>query len=1173
MKLTFTAKLILLVAVVVLSSSLATVASSAIGAQQALDLEQVEFRLVPRLELGPRLNTELAQLGRSMQDAVAAEDASQLSATAALKDRMLQSVDDASAVLAPEHARALRAAIEAYYETAYAVSRRMVDGDTGEELLADMQNMQSRQREVQKLIAKHVTLDRSQLVQAFDVVRGANERANRLRLALGLTGILMVLGLSAWVSRGLVRSLRHLESGFARFATGDFARSIPSEETKDLASLTQAANQMAASLQHLAEVQARDTWLKVARSGLADQLRGDITPQEMAQRSLRFLAKQVDAVAGALYLREKSGTLVLQGQLAQAGGTAGSNDVANVASARVIPGEGLLGESALSGDVVVVEQVPAEYLKVTSGLGEARPSKLVFLPLSRKGKTVGVAEFALFKQVSEQGLELLRAIQEMLALAFETSMSRAELQALLIESNEQATRLAAQEEELRLNNSELQAQQEELRVANEALESQRGALHESNVEIEEARAHLQQKAEELTRVSSYKSQFLANMSHELRTPLNSMLLLSHLLVANSTGNLTEKQVEHLRTVHSAGEDLLALINQILDLAKIESGRQELNWQEVPVDHFALFSRRMFSEMAREKSLELAISVDPNLPLSMVTDTSRLERILVNLMGNALKFTQVGSVSLHIHRPPTGVTFRRTELAAADLIAFTVSDTGPGIDPTAHERVFQPFEQVEADSTRRYAGTGLGLAIARESAALLGGELQLQSALGAGSTFSCFLPVGSVEQVRTAARTEAGSNGRSELSVPRLGRIEAARLLVIEDDPVLSEQLVAIIQARRLGALTARTGEEGLRLARDASVAGIILDVRLPDMDGWSVMDRLRRDSATRHIPVHFVTAIDKPEQGLVLGAVGYLVKPVTHADLTNAVSTLVRSADGARPRVLLVEDDPKEARAIIEYLSRENVDTMHVENSAAALAALKTESFGCMILDLGLPDGDGLGLLAAMKAEGRREMPRVLVHTGRALTKQEIRELETYAQAVIVKDDRSRERLVEEVRCFAKHVQDESKSKPSGMGLTDPVAPADLSLAETTLILAEDDMRTVYALSALMLGKGAEVLVAENGAEALQLLQENPNVHGVLMDIMMPEMDGYEAMRRLRQDPRFAALPVIALTAKAMKGERERCLEAGATEYLSKPVDADLLLATLGRVLKKERTVGASRPS
>ncbi len=1174
MRSTFTAKLIVLVTVATLSGAVATVASSLIGAQQNRDLEQVEYRLVPRLELGPRLTTEFAQLARSMQDAVAAEDAAQLSSTADLKARLIERVDGASELLTPEHAAALHDAIEAYYQSAHAVSQRMLAGETGEQLLDEMQSMQNRQKDVEKLIAKHVVLDRSQLVGAFNAVRGANERANQFRLAIGVAGLLLMLGLSVWLTTGLLRSLRHLASGFARFATGEFDQPIPNAATTDLASLTQAANQMAGSLKQLAQAQARDAWLKTARSGLSDKLRGDMTPTEMAQRALRFLATQIHAVAGVLYLRGKAGTLELRARLARSGGQADAGGAVDSEVSHVVPGEGLLGEAALSGEVVVIEQVPADYLKVVSGLGAARPVELVFLSLSRKGRTVGVAEFALFEKISEQHLELLRSVQEMLALAFETSLSRADLEALLVELNEQATRLTAQEEELRLSNGELKAQQEELRVTNEMLETQRRALHESNTQIEKARVHLQQKAEELTRVSSYKSQFLANMSHELRTPLNSMLLLSHLLATNSAGNLTSKQVEHLQIIHSAGEDLLALINQILDLAKIESGRQELNKQEVPLEHFAAFSRRMFSEVARTKSIGLEIEIDQDLPATIVTDIGRLERILVNLIGNAIKFTQAGSVSLRIQRPAAGVTFQNPELGAADVVAFAVKDTGPGIDPKSHDRVFQPFEQVEADSTRRYAGTGLGLAIARESALLLGGELQLRSTLGEGSTFICFLPVGALDQPRAPAPIPIEANRHLELAVPRHGGAEETRLLVIEDDPVLSEQLVAIIKARKLGALTARTAEEGLRLARDASVAGIILDVRLPDMDGWSVMTRLRNDSATRHIPVHFITAIDKPEQGLALGAVGYLVKPVTHSDLTNAVSTLVRPTDGARPHVLLVEDDLHEGRAILEYLASEDVEATHVRNASAALAALKTEQFGCMILDLGLPDGDGLALLEALKADAAREAPRVLVHTGRALTKHEIRQLETYAQAVILKDARSGERLVEEVRCFVKHIKEGAVSKRNGTPLPAPLpAVPDVSLADTILLLAEDDMRTVYALSALMLAKGAEVLVAENGKEALDLLRENPKVNAVLMDIMMPEMDGYEAIRQLRQDPRFAKLPVIALTAKAMKGERERCLEAGATEYLSKPVEADQLLGTLGRLLKREKVVAPSQSS
>ncbi len=1164
MTLTFRAKLMLIVAVAVLSGLVATAVSTLIGYQQDRDLADVEQRLVPRLELEPRVSAEFSQLRRSLQDAVAAEDPEMLSASKKTEVALLQRIADARLALAPREARALREAIEAYYELAEDVSRRLISGETGERIVEQMARMQAGQVRVERLVERSLKLDRAELERGFSAVHGANQRADRFRLIVGLAGMVLVLGLSIWLSRGVLRSLRHLSSGFARFATGDFARPIPDEATRDLGSLTQAANQMAASLQKLGEERERDAWLKAGQAALANELRGEMDPAQMAARALRLVAERIGAVAGALYLREESGDMALVGHFGSVAKSA-HPERSEASPFRVVPGEGLVGEAALSDDVVVVEEVPADYFEIASGLGQAQPGTLVFLPLSRRGRTVGVAEFALFKTFSTQALQLLRSIRESLTMAFETANSRAELERLLVESRQQAERLAAQEEELRVSNGELQAQQEELRVANDELEEQRRALHDNNTRLEEAQRRLQEKADELSRVSSYKSQFLANMSHELRTPLNSMLLLSHLLGENEGGRLTAKQVEHCRTIYSAGEDLLGLINQILDLAKIEAGRQELHLESVPVEHFAHFARRRFGELAREKGLDLVVELESGLAPNMVTDTLRVERILTNLLGNAIKFTQKGSVALCISRPASDVPFQNAALDPKDAVAFVVSDTGVGIDSELHERIFKPFEQAETKSDRRYGGTGLGLAIARESATLLGGELRLESARGQGSTFTCTVPLRTAEQAAPAGLTKAEPTFRDRHGATSTAG--GAKLLVIEDDAVLAEQLTEIIRARRLEALVAHTGREGLELACEPGIVGIVLDVRLPDMDGWSVMECLRHEPKTRSIPVHFVTAIDKPERGLALGAVGYLVKPVTHADLTNVVFTLTRTTDGGKPRLLVVEDNAREGRSIVELLRGEDVETVHVSSARAALDELDRDSFGCMILDLGLPDMDGLSLLEAVKAQTREGAPRVVVHTGRPLTKSETRQLDAYAEAVIVKDERSGERLLEEVRCFVRHLKEGLSGGGSATSTRDvPVRP-DISLENVKLLLAEDDMRTVYALSALMLGKGAEVLVAENGKEALELIRANPDVQGVLMDIMMPEMDGYEAMRRLRLDPRFSALPVIALTAKAMKGERERCIAAGANDYVSKPVDAEHLLDTLSRWLRKDAVV------
>jgi CheY-like chemotaxis protein/signal transduction histidine kinase len=717
------------------------------------------------------------------------------------------------------------------------------------------------------------------------------------------------------------------------------------------------------------------------------------------------------------------------------------------------------------------------------------------------------------------------------------------------------------------SNTELREQQEELRRANEELEVQRHALSKQNTELEEAREELIEKARELARVSTYKSQFLANMSHELRTPLNSMLLLSHLLSENEGKHLTAKQVEYAKTIHAAGKDLLGLINQVLDLAKIEAGRQELELGTVYVSDLVENARRLFSASASQKGLAFDVEVEAGTPKTLTTDWRRLERIVVNLLGNALKFTERGSISLRVFRTKAPLFVKNREFEPGSMLAFAVKDSGIGIPVAAQERIFAPFEQAEARTDRRYGGTGLGLAIARESALLLGGDLRVESREGEGSTFTCYVPERS-EPTKLARPAPVQSLDPPPDDRSSLGA-SGDYLLIVEDDRRFAEQLAELVRARRFKAVIAGTGDEALELARRHKPRGIILDVKLPDIDGWTVMERLRHDPSTRSVPVHFISGTDAPERALSLGAVGYLTKPARAEELFDAIRLLTKPPNDTTTKVLIVEDNLDEGGLVAQLLKSAGLEPHHVTSAAAALDALGADTFGCIVLDLGLPDMDGLGLLERI-AEGRAAAkPPVVVHTGRWLTRDEVRRIEAYAESVVLKGDTSTDRLLDEVRLFVKYVGD---SGPKAQALTDSTGQLpEVSLRGRRILLADDDMRTVYALSALLRGKGADVLVAESGREALELLGAHPDVSAVLMDVMMPEMDGYEALRRLRADPRFSRLPAIALTAKAMKGERERCLDAGASDYLAKPVEPGMLLTTLKSCLDTSENGHARR--
>jgi CheY-like chemotaxis protein/HAMP domain-containing protein len=1139
------AKLMLIVGTATLAVVLVLGASAVLGARSARELGDLEARLVPKLGLGPRLEAEFERLRQTIQDSVTAQDAVALDATQVQRTRLFELIGGAGAALTPNEAASLRWTIQDYYETARDISRRLIAGETGETLVDDMQTLQARYTKAADLIKTTTRLEQDQLAAAFAATRRTNERADQFRLGIGVGAVLLVIALTYWISRALLRHVELLSDGFARFATGDFEREIPIIGQDELGSVAGKANQMAQSLRRLAEQRDADDWIESGQSALTEGLRGQLELGAVAERALGVLAQKIRAPAGALYVADDDGALRLTARHAL--------EAPHDATPVFAPGEGLVGQAAKSGELTVIDDPPPDYFKIGSGLGAAAPKTLLLLPLSHLEKPLAVIELGLFSACSPRIHELLNGVRPILVSALGQARARAALNDLLEQTQRFAARLAVQEEELRENNQELQTQQLELRRANEELELRRENLTAKNAELEDARTRLQQKADELAKVSSYKSQFLANMSHELRTPLNSMLLLSQLLADNPSQNLSEKQVEHARTIHQAGQDLLALINQVLDLAKIEAGKQELELETVQLERFADYVRRVFEPLAQNKGLRLVVEIAAGLPAAIVTDERRVERVLTNLCGNAIKFTEHGEVAFRIVRPPPDTRFSRPDLVPASMIAFTVSDTGIGIAPEAQDRVFAPFEQLESHTNRRYAGTGLGLAIARESANLLGGELVLESKPGAGSTFTCYLPEGTPPAHDAAVGFSRAPSRDIVDDRAELGDGEP-HLLVIEDDAVLAEQLLDIIHNKKLKAIVATTGREGQRLAAELRPQGIVLDVKLPDVDGWTVMERLRKDPVTRSIPVHFISAVDAPARGLSLGAVGYLTKPATHAELARAVRALTPVARSEARKVLVVEDDAASAQSVLEMLAKEQVEGRHVPSAAAALAALKAEHFGCMILDLGLPDMDGLRLLEQLEAGAGSGAPRVVVHTARSLTRKETRQLESYAEAVILKDGDSGERLLEEIRLFVRHLRDDLAQQPAALASR---RGNDVSLDGVKVLLAEDDMRTVYALCALLRGKGADVVVAENGREALELLTQHPDVRGVLMDVMMPEMDGYEAMRRLRKDPRFARLPVIALTARAMKGERERCLDAGANEYLTKPVDGERLLSAL----------------
>jgi CheY-like chemotaxis protein len=1135
---------LLAIAVVATAALVAIALTGIVSAVQVSEkLEHIEAHHVPRVRLGPDLRADLERISRAFQDAVAAQDAESLADVEIERATFDRHLAAATGAIDSARANELRRAMDDYQRTALDVSRRLLDGETGEDLVSSMEAMQEKRAHVADLVESVSSLRPGELERSFADAAELQESALRIQIWTAVAAVLLVSLLAWWVSRGLLRALGGLTSGFERFGRGELGSPIVATGGDELALVAERANEMAANLASLARAREHSLWLSAGINGLTDAKRGEWSPAEVAERSVTFLASYLGAIAGAVYYEDDPGAFVLLG-------SAGAERSRDGLPPSFKAGDGLLGRALAADRVFVVEDLPAGYLRIRSSLGEATPTSVVFVPLVPVDRARGVVELAFFGKVGPGVLELCDAMQRALALAIEAGRSRAASLKLLEETQAQAARLQLQEEELRTTNEELEVQQEELRQMNEeltqqteALDVSRGTLEHKNAELERAQRALEQRASELATVSAYKSQFLTNMSHELRTPLNSMLLLSNLLSENQSGNLSDKQVGYCKTIYTAGSELLALINQVLDLARVEAGKTEINLETTNLRDITDHVRVAFEPVARHKGLELVVELDPGAPETITTDRQRLLQILNNLIANAIKFTEKGRVALRVHRVLPETVLGRQDLRAERAVAFEVSDSGPGIALEDQTRVFAPFEQASPLIARRHGGTGLGLAISRELAELLGGELVLRSTPGVGSTFVCHLPL----SAEAGEASPAVPPRKSESTRPRI-----STLLVIEDDPTFADSLVSFIREQGLDVVVANNGEDGIRLALERSPVGIILDMGLPDIDGWTVLERLRANPATASIPVHCVSGAAGLERSLSMGAIGYVAKPASHDDLLRVIESLVPKRRAGPLEVLVVEDDPRAGDSLVAQLLANEVRARRVGSAKDALAAIGAARYDCIIVDLGLPDMDGLELLSSLDRTPERS-PAVIVYTGRALSKAEARKLEAYAEAVVLKEGSSIERLLDEIRLFAGRLTSEPGTRTSA---PEPIA-IDERLHGKKILIVDDDMRTVYALSAMLRSKGFVVEVADNGRAGIEMLHEHPDLDLVLMDIMMPEMDGYAAISAIRAEARYASLPIIALTAKAMKGDEQKCMDVGASGYMPKPVDPSRLLRVL----------------
>jgi CheY-like chemotaxis protein/signal transduction histidine kinase len=773
------------------------------------------------------------------------------------------------------------------------------------------------------------------------------------------------------------------------------------------------------------------------------------------------------------------------------------------------------------------------------------------------------------EQIVFTGIGLFYAIIVFCVWLYQRTRARAVLQMLHYtqELERSEEELKMQQEELKTSNEEIEAANEEMEEKTKALEEQNAQIQQQSEELEESKRLIEEKANELERASKYKSEFLANMSHELRTPLNSLLILAKMLAANESGNLTNEQIEEATVIYNGGLELLGLINDILDLSKVEAGKLTITAEEMTIDGIVQHMRQQFAPVAKEKGIEFPIHVAKDVPASLYTDGQRVEQILKNLLSNAFKFTERGAVTLEVRRADPNEVHRA--YGAIEMAAFSVIDTGIGIEATKFKDIFEAFQQEDGSTDRHYGGTGLGLTIARKFAHMLGGEIQVASTKGEGSRFTLLLPLAMVETETAGTNTLQESTYIAPKPAPKIVMNEFIAddrnhiadkdkvLLVIEDDASFAEVLVKMARKRGYKCLAAGDGRTGLVLASEQPVTAVILDLKLPDMDGMQVLDQLKHSLRTRHIPVHIISG---REEGNVVplrkGAIGYLTKPVEREAIDGVFTKIEELLQSEVKRVLVVEDDAKTQVAIQSLLRKKEIAITIVSTGSAALRHLREIHFDCVILDLHLPDMSGLDWLKKVEHEGgARHIPPVIVYTAQELNEEENRQLSHLTSSIIIKGAKSPERLLDEVTLFLHSV--ESTLSADQQEIIRMQHDPDKVLQGRTLLLVDDDLRNTFALSKLLKKRGMQIIIADNGQMALEKLEADPSIELVIMDIMMPVMDGYQAMREIRARKAFKNIPIIALTARAMPEEQEKCMEAGANDYLTKPVDIERLLTLL----------------
>ena len=960
------------------------------------------------------------------------------------------------------------------------------------------------------------------------------------------------------LAANLTTQVRAIAEVATAVTKGDLTRSIQVEARGEVAELKDNINTMIDNLRLTTDRNTEQDWLKTNLAKFTNMLQGQRDLSTVGRLLLSELTPLVNAQQGVIYQieGEKAQSLKLL--------SAYADDGANGHPQSLRAGEGLIGQCAVDKRRMLITDMPDSAVPISSALFKVTPRNNIVLPVLFENQAKAVIELASIHEFTTLQTMFLEQLTTSIGIVLNSIEATMQTEGLLKQSQQLAGELQAQQRELQQTNEQLEQKAQQLAERNVEVERK-------NQEIEQARRAVEEKATELALTSKYKSEFLANMSHELRTPLNSILILGQQLTDNPEGNLTGKQVEFARTIHGAGTDLLNLISDILDLSKIESGTVTVDAAEVFFNNLLDMVARPFRHEADTRQLSFEVHVDPNLGRTITTDTKRLQQVLKNLLSNAFKFTAQGGVRLNVTAALGGWSADHPVLSHAPaVVAFEVSDTGIGIPPEKQKIIFEAFQQADASTSRKYGGTGLGLAISRELASLLGGEIHLRSSPNIGSTFTLYLPVkyvGPSAAMHVTASTVAVPQQLAGLHIAAERAVEPIPddrmdlqpgdkiLLVVEDDPHYARILIDLARDNGFKALLAMRGEDALNLAKQYQPTAVSLDVFLPDMLGWNVLSQLKQSSLTRHIPVQIVTLDEDRQHGLARGAFSFVSKPTTREGIADALSKIKEFSQPRRKRLLVVEDNKAEQMSIRELLGHDDIEIVNASSGDEALETLRGQSCDCVVLDLRLPDMSGFEVLERMRADAALADVPVVVFTGRELSAEEDAQLHTMARSIVVKGVESPERLLDETALFLHRIIGDLP--PEKQNMLEKLNSSDEDLVGRTVLLVDDNSRNIFALSSVLERRGMKVLTATTGSEAIALIDETPDLAIVLMDIMMPEMDGYQTIDKVRQNRAYRRLPIIALTAKAMKGDREKCLEAGASDYLAKPVNTEQLLSAL----------------